>query len=160
MSDASRQSTGPKVKTALKVFYALPVLFVAALCGYVIWSWATHRPPPVRPISSKPFATVPIADLKANLFTQGDQLRAAGNDLFIEFRDDQDKLVDVGEATIELDLKMPDMVMHSIGKVFRTATPGQYRTTMEPQMAGQWTARIGFSGPRGNAETNFSATVK
>lgn len=121
---------------------------------------ATHQGPPVRRISNKPFATVSINGLTANLFTQGDELRAAGNDLFIEFRDGQSNLTDVGEATLELDMKMPDMVMHSIGKVMRTATPGQYRTTVDPQMAGDWMAKIGFSGPRGSAATNFPATVK
>ena len=103
---------------------------------------------------------MPIHGLTANLFTQGDQLRAAGNDLFIEFRDGQNNLADVGEVTLELDMKMPDMVMHCIGKVFRTATPGQYRTTVDPQMAGDWMAKIGFSGPARKAETNFLAVVK
>ncbi len=149
-----------KVRTVLKLFYALPVLFVLGLCGFVIWSRATHQGLPVRHISNKPFATVPIAGLTANLFTQGDQLRAAGNDLFIEFRDGQGNLADVGEVTFELEMKMPEMVMHSIGKVMRTATPGQYRTTVDPQMAGDWAGKIGFAGPRGNAETNFSAIVK
>jgi hypothetical protein len=148
------------VRTALKVFYALPIVFVLGLCGYVVWNRATHQGLPVRHISNKPFATVPVSGLTASLFTQGDALRAAGNDLFIEFRDGQSNLADVGEVTLELDMKMPDMVMHSIGKVMRTATPGQYRTTVDPQMAGDWTAKIGFSGPRGSAETNFPATVK
>ena len=148
------------MRTALKVFYALPIVFVLGLWGFLVWNQATHQGLPVRHISSKPFATVPINGLTANLFTQGDELRAAGNDLFIEFRDGQGHLADVGEATLELDMKMPDMVMHSIGKVMRTATPGQYRTTVDPQMAGDWVGKIGFAGPRGTAETNFFAKVK
>jgi hypothetical protein len=157
---ASTTKAGPKARTALKIFYALPILFILGLLGHLAWDKATHKGPPVRPISSKPFASVPIHGLAANLFTQGDQLRAAGNDLFIEFRDGQSNLADVGEATFELEMKMPDMVMHAIGKVFRTATPGQYRTTVEPQMAGEWMATIGFKGPHGTAQTNFAATVK
>jgi hypothetical protein len=160
VNNASTTKAGPKVRTALTVFYALPIVFVLGLCGYVVWTQATHQGPPARHISSKPFATVAINGLTANLFTQGDQLRAAGNDLFIEFRDGQGRLADVGEATLELDMKMPGMVMHSIGKVRRTATPGQYRTALDPQMAGDWMAKIGFSGPLGTAETNFPATVK
>lgn len=148
------------MKRLLKLFYALPVIFVLGLCGYVIWSRVTHRGPPVRQISSKPFAAVGINGLTANLFTQGDTLRAAGNDLFIEFRDAQGHLVDVGNVTFDLYLKSPDMVMHSMGKVMRTATPGQYRTMVEPQMMGDWTAKIGFTGPHGTAETNFSTTVR
>ena len=87
----------------------------------------------------------------------GRQLRAAGNDLFIEFRNGQSRLVDVGKVTLELDLTMPGAVMHIIGKVMRTATPGQYRTTLDPQMGGDWTGKLGFAGPRGTAETNFPA---
>jgi hypothetical protein len=153
-------NAGPQVRTVLKVFYALPILFILGLFGYLAWNRATHQGPPVRHISSKPFASVPIHGLTANLFAQGDQLRAAGNDLFIEFRDSQGNLADVGEVTFELDLKMPEMVMHSIGKVMRTATPGQYRTTLDPQMAGDWTGKISFAGPLGSAETNFPASVK
>jgi hypothetical protein len=160
MNNASNLKAGAKMGMMLRFFYALPVVFVVGLCGYVVWN-RTHPPgPPVRPISSRPFATMQINGLTANLFTQGDQLRAAGNDLFIEFRDGQSNLTDVGETTLRLELKMPDMVMHSIGKVLRTATPGQYRTTVDPQMAGAWKVTLGFSGPRGNGETNFLATVK
>jgi hypothetical protein len=159
-NSASAAKAGPRVRTVLKVFYALPVLFILGLSGYLAWNRITHQGPPVRHISSKPFASVPIKGLTANLFTQGDQLRAAGNDLFIEFRDGQSNLADVGEATLELHMTMPGMVMHAIGKVFRTATPGQYRTTLDPQMAGDWMATIGFTGPRGTAETNFPVAVK
>jgi hypothetical protein len=159
MNNASNAKASPKVRTLLNLFYALPVLFVLGLCGYVIWARATHQGPPVRHISAKPFASVPINGWTANLFTQGDQLRAAGNDLFIEFRDPQRNLVDVGDVTLVLELKMPDMVMHSIGKVLRTATPGQYRSTLDPQVAGDWTARLGYAGPHGTGETNFSVTA-
>jgi hypothetical protein len=159
-NSASGSNAGPKVRTVLKIFYALPILFILGLLGYLAWNRATHQGPPLRHISGKPFASVPIKGLTANLFTQGDQLRAAGNDLFIEFRDGQSNLADVGETTLELEMKAPDMVMHAIGKVFRTATPGQYRTTVEPQMVGDWVATLGFNGPRGIARTNFTATVK
>jgi len=159
-NNASTSKASPKLRTGLKLFYALPVLFVLGLCGYVIWSRATHQGPPIRFISGKPFASVPIGGLTANLFTQGDQLRAAGNDLFIEFRDGQSNLTDVGGATFELSMNMPAMVMHTIGKVMRTATPGQYRTTVDPQMAGEWKGKLGFAGPHGTAETNFPAIVK
>jgi hypothetical protein len=86
-------------------------------------------------------------------------LRASGNDLFIEFRDSQGKMADVGEVSLELVLKMPDTIMHSIGRVMRTATPGQYRTTIEPGLRGDWTATLGFTGQRGQAETNFLVKV-
>jgi hypothetical protein len=97
--------------------------------------------------------------LTANLFTQGDVLRASGNDVFIEFRDPAGQLVDVGNVSLVLSLEMRDMVMHSIGKVLATATPGQYRTTVEPQMAGVWAAKISFTGPQGKGEASLPVKV-
>jgi hypothetical protein len=143
----------------LSLFYALPVLFVLGLCGYMAYKSARRQGPPVRKIAAAPFATVKIKQLEAQLFAQGDALRASGNDLFIEFRDAQGKLADVGEVEFELVLKMPGSVMHSIGRVMRTATPGQYRTTLDPGLAGEWTATLSFSGPSGPGEASFQVNV-
>ena len=147
------------VRALLYVFYAVPFLIVVGICGRLAYNRLAHKPPPVRNISAKPFATVKINDLTASLFTQGDALQASGNDLFIEFRDARGKLVDAGEVTFELDLHMPGVVMHSIGRVLRTSTPGQYRTTVEPQMAGEWTAKITISGAQGQAEASLPVKV-
>jgi hypothetical protein len=144
----------------MSLFYAAPVLIVLGFVGLMGYNRMSHKPPPVREISAKPFATVKINDLAANLFAQGDTLRASGNDVFIEFRDISGKLADVGDVTFELDLHMSNMVMHSIGKVMRTATPGQYRTTIDPQVAGEWTAKITISGPRGQSEATLKLQVK
>jgi hypothetical protein len=155
---AVKKQTGGR--TALYLFYALPILFVLGVCGYLGYSRLVHKPPPVRKISTKSFATVNIKGLTASLYAQGDTLMASGNDLFIEFRDAHGKLVDVGDVTFELNLHMPQMVMHSIGKVFKTSTPGQYRTTVVPQIAGDWTAKLTIAGPQGNAETNLPLKVE
>lgn len=159
---ANNPSTAKKrfgVRPLLCLFYAAPFLIVLGVCGYLAYSRLAHKPPPIREISAKPFAIVKINDLTVGLFTQGDALRASGNDLFIEFRDARGKLVDVGEVSFELDLHMPGMVMHSIGKVLRTSTPGQYRTTIEPQMGGEWTAKITISGPQRHAEASLPVKV-
>jgi hypothetical protein len=159
-NDSSTVKKGLGTRTALYLFYALPVLFVLGVCGYLGYSRLAHKPPPVREISTRPFATVNIKGLTASLYAQGDTLLASGNDLFIEFRNAQGKLVDVGDVTFELSLHMPSMVMHSIGKVFKTSTPGQYRTALEPQMAGDWTAKLAFDGPDGKAEASLPLKVK
>jgi hypothetical protein len=148
------------VRKLLYLFYAVPFLIVAWFCGNWVYNRVVHKPPPIRQISGKPFATVKINALTANLFAQGDTLKASGNDVFIELRDASGKLVDAGEVTFELDLHMPGMVMHSLGKVLRTSTPGQYRTTVDPQMAGEWTAKITISGPQGPAEASLRVEVK
>jgi hypothetical protein len=143
----------------LYLFYALPVFAVVWFSGQMAYNSLAHKPPPVREISTKPFATLNMNDLDVSLYGQGAALQAAGNDVFIEFRDAGGKLVDTGEVTFELSLHMQGMVMHSIGKVFRTATPGQYRTTIEPQMAGDWTARITIDGAHGKAEASLTLKV-
>ena len=161
----STTQSGRSTRRWLSLFYALPVLFVLGLCGYVVYNRVTHRGPPKRKISAAPFATIKIQGLEAHLFAQGDALRASGNDMFIEFRDAQGNLTDVGDVSFELVLKVidkkdgPVAVMHSIGKVMRTATPGQYRTTLDPGVAGEWTATLRFSGPRGKADANLSVKV-
>jgi hypothetical protein len=147
------------VRALLVVFYALPVLFIFGVLGRLVYSRVAHKAPPLRSISAAPFATAKIGGLAASLYTTGDALRAAGNDLFIEFRDAQGRRVDVGEVSFVLRLNIPDTIMDSIGKVFRTAAPGQYRTTVAPGMASQWTATLGFSGPQGKAETSFPVNV-
>jgi hypothetical protein len=149
----------PTLRAALPLLYALPVLFVLGVCGYLAYGRLSHQGPPVRKISAAPFTTVKIQGLEARLFTQGNSLLAAGNDLFIEFRDSQGKLADVGEVSLVLVLQMPGSVMRSTGIVNRTATPGQYRTTLEPGMAGEWQATLTFSGPQGKGEAVFAVKV-
>lgn len=143
----------------MKLFYALPVLLVLAMGSYLAWFRFAGHKPPVHVMPSTPFLKQPIDGLSASLFTQSDGFRAAGNDLFIEFRDPQGKLVDVGSVQFELILSATNLIMHSIGKVLATATPGQYRTTVEPQLAGDWTAKLSFAGPHGKGETNFPVSI-
>jgi hypothetical protein len=150
----------PRVPLWLNAFYAAPFVCVLGIFGYLLHARLTRQAPPTRVISTQPFATVKIGPVAANFFTQGDQLRAAGNDLFIEFRDPGGQLSDVGDVTLLLQLKMPGMVMHSMGKVFHTATPGQYRTTVDPEVAGDWTAQLAFNGPRGQASAQIPLVVK
>jgi len=153
-------SSPPRVRRWLNVFFALPLLGVLGIYGYLLYSRMTHRPPPERVISTQPFATAKLGGARASLFTQGDRLRPIGNDLYIEFRDAQGHLTNVGEVTFDLSLNAPGVVMHSIGKVYPTSTPGRYRTAVQPQMGGDWTARLAFHGASGSSETNFPLTVK
>ena len=162
-SDASlprRSATSFRNRTLLKFLYLLPVAFAAVIVADLAYNRVTHKPPPVRHLAGKPFASVPIAGLTANLFAQGEPLRASGNDVFLEFRDAAGHLADVGDVSLILTLNMPDMVMHSMGRVMPTATPGQYRTTLEPQMAGTWTAKISFTNSKTNGEATLPVAVK
>ena len=160
MAKNDSSTVTPRVRRWINLFYAAPLLGVLGIYGYFLYARVHHVPSPERVISTSPFLTVGIEGLTASLFTTGNQLHASGNDLFLEFRDSHGQLTNVGEVSFELSLKMPEMVMHSLGKVFSTSTPGRYRTTIEPQMGGQWSARLAFKNPNGSAETNFSLTIK
>jgi len=146
------------VKSLLKVFYLLPVVVVLGVVLYLVWN--RTRPPAVHVMSGRPFATTAITNLTANLFTSEEHLGPAGNDVFIEFRDGGGRLVDVGDVRFELRLTGPGAVLHSIFKVLRTSTPGQYRVTVQPQIVGDWQGKLIINGPPSHAEASFPVTVK
>jgi len=160
MAKSESSTVTPRVRRWINLFYAAPLLGVLGIYGYFLYVRIHHVPSPERVISTRPFLTVNVGGLAASLFTTGNQLHASGNDLFLEFRDPHGDLTNVGDVSFELSLKMSGMVMHSLGKVFPTSTPGRYRTTIEPQMGGDWSARLAFQSPAGAAETNFSLLVK
>ncbi len=123
------------------------------------WNKFSAKGPPVHVMSGAPFLSQPINGLTANFFTSGNALRAAGNDVFIEFRDMNNAAADVGQVQLEMGMNMPGMVMHTISKVMRTSTPGQYRASVVPQMSGEWKVKLSFDG-HGTGETNFVVQIK
>ena len=86
-------------------------------------------------------------------------MRAAQNEVLIEFRNAAGELADVGEVKFELDMNMPGMVMHSASEIQRTG-PGQYRATLKPGMGGDWMAKLVFDGPAAKGQTSFAVNVK
>ena len=149
-----------RLKGIVKFFYAIPVLCVLAIVGFMAWAKLEGRKPAVHVMPAAPFLSQPIDGLLANFFAQGNRFSPMGTDLFIEFRNSFGKLADVGSVKLELTLNTTNMIMHAIGIVLPTATPGQYRTTVQPQLAGPWKAELSFSGPAGSALTNFVVMVK
>jgi len=147
------------MKNLLKILYLAPVLVGLGIVGSLVWNRA--KPPPVHVMSGPPFASAPITNLTANLFTPEGHLGPAANDVFIEFRDTGGKLEDVGAVQFELGMTTPTgAIAHSLSKVLRTSTPGQYRANVMPEIAGEWKAKLSFTGPRGHAEATFLVTVK
>lgn len=149
------------MRLMLKLFYLLPVLFVLGVVGFVVYNRVTHQPPPVRHVSTAPFAVVPIGGVTANLFTEGPFLRAGphGDDIIVEFRDAQGGFTNVGDVSLSLVLKAPGMVMDSIGRVFDTATPGQYRTTISPAVGGDWLLKLSFTNAARSAQATAPVKV-
>jgi hypothetical protein len=146
------------MKTFLKLFYLVPVLMVLGIVGALVWN--RSKPPPVHVMSGRPFASVPITNLTANLFTPEGSLGPAANDVYIEFRDAAGKLKDVGDVQFEMGLETPGSIMHSVSRVLRTSTPGQYRANVAPQIVGEWKAKLSISSTNGQAKADFVLTVK
>jgi hypothetical protein len=146
------------MKTLLKFFYLLPVAIVLGLVASLVLN--RSKPLPTRFLSGHPFITAPITNLTASLFTAGNQLVPAENDLFIQFRDPAGKLVDVGDVQFELTLPAPGVIQRVTVKPLPTSTPGQYRVTVKPQIAGLWQAKLLINGPSARAEASFPITVK
>jgi hypothetical protein len=146
------------LKTFLKIFYILPVIVVVGVVLYL--SSNRSKTPSVHVMSGTPFASTPITNLTASLFTSEGHLGPASNDVFIEFRDAAGKLVNVGEVRFELGMSAQGTVMHSIFRVLPTSTPGQYRVTVQPQISGDWQAKLIINGPPNHVETSFPVTVK
>jgi hypothetical protein len=88
------------------------------------------------------------------------EVRNGPSEVLIEFRDDNDKLVDVGEVKMDANMNMPGMQMHEGATIQRAGTPGQYRVRIKPGMAGDWMATLSFNGPRGTGQTSFNLNVK
>jgi hypothetical protein len=75
----------------------------------------------------------------------------------MEFKDAQGQLADVGAVKLALGMNMPGMVMHSDAEV---TGGGRYKAKLKPEMAGEWMAKLSYSGPRGSGERSFRVTAK
>jgi len=78
----------------------------------------------------------------------------------MEFRDRNGHRVDVGDVNFTIDMNMAGMQMHEAATVQRTGTAGQYRAKIKVGMAGDWTAKLSYEGPRGQGQKAFPVTVK
>src|SRR6266516_2448482 len=121
------------------------------------FAWDKLRP---TQISGTPFLTQNVNDLTVNFIAREGALRQGNNEVLIEFRDANGKLVDVGNVKFDLNMNMLGMQMSSGGTIKRTNTPGRYHAKIKIDMSGDWNAKISFEGPHGQGQQSFSITVK
>jgi hypothetical protein len=134
------------------------VVVLAILSGGAYFAWQKFGPAG-RSISGTPFATQTVNGLTVTLIHPRGQLVYGKNDFLIEFRDANGELVDVGTVRFALDMNMPGMVMHNAATVKPTGKVGQYHASLKPDMAGDWTVKLEYDGPRGKGAVSFSVTV-
>ncbi|HWB99900.1 MAG TPA: CusA/CzcA family heavy metal efflux RND transporter [Bryobacteraceae bacterium] len=148
---AARPARSPWRRIAL-----LLVLVAIGAGGYLAWQ---HRAPAPAAAIEAPFATRTADGLTVNLYAPGG-LHFADNEVTVEFLDAvTGRPADVGTVKLNLDMNMPGMVMHSGSTITPTGEPGRYRAKIKPEMAGDWTAKLDYDGPRGRGNLSFTATV-
>jgi hypothetical protein len=68
--------------------------------------------------------------------------------------------VDVGNVKFELNMNMPGMQMNEGATIRRAGAPGRYRAKIKVGMAGDWTGKISYDGPRGRGEATITLSAK
>jgi hypothetical protein len=111
-------------------------------------------------MTGTPFATQTVNDLTVKLSSSNGHLKNGDNDVLIEFRDSRGQLIEVGNIKFEINMNMPGMQMHEGAMVQRTGTSGQYSAKIKVGMAGDWTAKLSYEGPRGRGQTSFNLNTK
>ena len=141
--------------------WLLLIAVAAASSGYVLWQHA--RGPAAAMAGSElgaPFATRSASGLTINFYHSGGGLKLANNTVLIEFRDAASGApADVGTVKFALDMNMPGMVMHSGSTITPGGGIGRYQARIKPDMAGDWTAKLDYDGPRGQGSVSFTVNV-
>jgi YtkA-like len=166
LPDRTEEEPAPLVPPALvpshRVRHHLPRIIATTLTAIgLIYgaSFAWHKFAS-RNMTSTSFATQTVNNLTVKLMAPAGQLRQGDNNILIEFRDSGGQLVDVGNVNFTIDMNMPGMQMHEGATVQRTGTAGQYRAKIKVGMAGDWTAKLSYEGPRGSGQTSFNLNTK
>ncbi len=145
-------------------FWLLVIIVVVAVAagGYYFWKNSSRDASSASASAvGTPFATRSVNGLTVNFYRPDGGLRAGMNDVIVEFLDSAAKQpVDVGAVKFDLEMNMPGMPMHSGGATTPTGEPGRYRAKIKPDMAGDWTARLRYDGPRGQGQLDFKVNVK
>jgi Cu(I)/Ag(I) efflux system membrane protein CusA/SilA len=138
-----------------KIIATIVIVAASIYGGNFVWHKFAARS-----VARTPFTTQTVNHLTVTLSSPGGQLKNGDNDVLIEFRDATDQLVDVGNVKLDLNMNMPGMQMNGGATIQGTGAPGRYRGKIKVRMAGDWTARLSFNGPRGSGQTIFSLNVK
>jgi Cu(I)/Ag(I) efflux system membrane protein CusA/SilA len=108
----------------------------------------------------KPFATQTVNDLTITFSSADGQLKNGDNDVLIEFRDSAGQPVNVGNIKFELNMNMPGMQMNEGATIQSAGSPGRYRAKIKVGMAGDWTGKISYDGPRGHGQSTITLSAK
>jgi len=137
------------------VTVTMTVLLTAATA--IAW-WIVERPG-VTP-AERVVLSVRAGEATATLRSESGLLTRGRNQFYIEFRDAQGGLVDVGDVRLSTAMAMPGMVMTGGVEVLRTSRPGRYLAAGEFAMAGVWQMTLQWSGSAHSGSTSFQGSVQ
>jgi hypothetical protein len=166
LPDRAEEEPAPIVPPALvpshRVRHHLPRIIATTLVaiGLIYGASFVWHKASARKITGPPFATQTVNDLTVKLMAPASQLQKGDNNVLIEFRDSDGQLVDVGNVNFTIDMNMSGMVMRGGGPAQKIGTTGQFRAKVKANMAGDWNAKLSFTGPNGPRQQRFSVTVK
>lgn len=111
---------------------------------------------------SKPIMTKKTDDnLTVTLSGSSDKLKNGKQELMLAFTDAAGKPADITKAS--LNFQMPAMgsmsEMNGPAALTTTATAGQFKGTVDIEMAGEWIAQITYEGTSGNGKVSFPVTA-
>src|SRR5262249_38572005 len=156
-----RETSGPGVDSMrhpyAKLLLALLLLALLGVGGY--FGWHKFEKGGESGSQGRPFVTQTMNGFIVSLTAANGRLVSGRNDFVIEFRDSHGNLADVGTVRFALDMNMPGMVMHDAASVKAAGNAGQYRASIKPGMAGDWTAKLEYDGPQGKGEASFPIAV-
>jgi hypothetical protein len=142
-------------RTALGAGLTAFVVIAAAL-----W-WTTSSRSPRQPgPDARPIQSVPADDLQIVLLSTTGSLQQGRTGFWLEFRDRNGTLVDVGDVRASATMTMPGMAMSGGLQVRRTAVPGRYEVTGEFAMAGAWQMALEWNRPAAPGSVKFEGTVQ
>jgi hypothetical protein len=139
------------------------LLAIGAGAGAVWFAESAKPPPSDRGAAGlgPPFATRTTGQLTVNFYSPGGGLSLEENPVVLEFLDAASgTALDVGNVKFALDMNMPGMVMHSSASISPAGGTGRYLARINPDMAGDWTAKLSYDGPRGPGDISFTVNVK
>lgn len=94
------------------------------------------------------------------LLSPHDAWKHGKDELIIEFRSADGKLVDVGDVRGNASMSMSGTPMLGSVDVKKGDPPGRYTAETQLDMAGTWRLTLEWKGPAGNGSTAFSGNVQ
>ena len=150
--DSSKVNAPSKAQNTFAILFTAFVVVGLAAGGWYVRN--SHEDGSASRLKGESPRSIQIGELTAQL--RG-EFKMPSSKVRIEFKDSHGQLVDVGAVKLDLNMDMPGMVMHGGAPV--SGSGGRYLATIKPQMSGDWTVKISYSGPQGAAEKSFPITV-